>query len=132
MLVPSLVVGILLAVISMLPNLSVFHPNRQLAHQEAERISASTDGAKLVEKLERFSDRRPLGLTSLAFSYLNAAIRGELISRLFLLSVIALMLTKITGARPARLAIESFFLRCSALRRLVQLRLSHGKAQQLR
>ncbi len=94
--VPSLVVGILLAVISMLPNLSVFHPNRQLAHREAERISESPDGAKLAEKLGRFADKRPLTLTSLTVSYLNGAIRGELISRLFLLSIIALIFAKIT------------------------------------
>ena len=98
LLVPTLLVGITVAAASMLPNLSVFQPNRQLAHQEAERISESPDGAKLAEKLERFSDGRPLGLTSLTFSYLNAAIRGELISRLFLFSVIALLLTKITGS----------------------------------
>jgi hypothetical protein len=98
MLVPSLVVGILLAVISMLPNLSVFHPNRQLAHQEAERISESPEAAKLAEKLGKFVDERPLTLTSLTVSYLNAAIRVELISRLFLLSVIALIFAKITGS----------------------------------
>ncbi len=98
MLVPSLVVGILLAVISMLPNLSVFHPNRQLARHEAERISESPDRAKLTEKLGRFVDERPLRLTSITVSYLNAAIRGELISRLFLLSIIALIFAKITGS----------------------------------
>lgn len=97
LLLPSLIVAVLLAVISMLPNLSVFHPNRQLAHQEVERISASPEGAKLAENLEKFSDGRPLGLTSVTLSYLNAAIRGELFSRLFLLSVIALMFAKITG-----------------------------------
>ncbi len=98
LLVPFLVVGILLAVISMLPNLSVFHPNRQLARHEAARISESPDGAKLAEKLGRFVDERPLTLTSLTVSYLNAAIRGELISRLFLLSIIALIFAKITGS----------------------------------
>lgn len=96
--VPSLVVGILLAVISMLPNLSLFHPNRQLAHREAERIAESPDGAKLAEKLGRFVDERPLTSTSLTVSYLDAAIRGELISRLFLLSIIALIFAKITGS----------------------------------
>ena len=100
LLVPSLVVGILLAVISMVPNLSVFHPNRQLAHHEAERISESPDGAKLAEKLGRFVDERPLTLTSLTVSYLNGAIRVELISRLFLLSIMALIFGKITG-RPS-------------------------------
>jgi hypothetical protein len=98
LLVPSLIVGILLAVISMLPNLSVFHPNRQLVHQEAERISESPDAAKLAEKLGRFVDERPLTLTSLTASYLDAAIRGELILRLFLLSIIALIFAKITGS----------------------------------
>jgi hypothetical protein len=97
-LVPSIVVGISLAAISMLPNLSVFHPNRQLAHQEAERLSQSPDRANLAEKLGRFVDERPLTLTSLTVSYLNAAIRGELISRLFLLSIIALIFAKITGS----------------------------------
>jgi len=98
LLVSSLVVGILLAVISMLPSLSVFHPNRQLAHHEAERISESPDRAKLAEKLGRFIDERPLTLTSLTVSYLNAAIRGELISRLFLLSIIAFIFAKIIGS----------------------------------
>jgi hypothetical protein len=102
MLVPSVVVGILLAVISLLPNLSVFrrvfHPNRELAHQEAERIIESNDKAKLAEKLGRFVDERPLTLTALTVSWLNTAIRVELISRLFLLSVIALFFAKITGS----------------------------------
>src|SRR5713226_4303599 len=97
-LVPSLLVGILVAAVSILPILSVFHPNRQLAHHEAERLSESPDGAKLAEKLGRFSDGRPLTLTSLTVSYLNAAIRGELISRLFLLSIVALIFAKITGS----------------------------------
>jgi hypothetical protein len=97
-LVPSLLVGILVAAVSILPILSVFHPNRQLAHHEAERLSEFPDGAKLAEKLGRFSDGRPLTLTSLTVSYLNAAIRGELISRLFLLSIIALIFAKITGS----------------------------------
>jgi hypothetical protein len=132
LLVPSLVVGILLAVISMLPNLSVFHPNRQLAHHEAQRISESPDGAKLAEKLGRFSDGRPLTLTSLTVSYLNAAIWGELISRLFLFSILPLSSQRLRVARPARLAIESFFLRRSALRRLVRLPISRGRAQQPR
>jgi hypothetical protein len=96
--VPSLVVGILLAVISMLPNLSVFHPNRELSHQQAERISESPDRAKLAEKLGRFIDERPLTLPSLTVSWLNAAIRVELVSRLFLLSIIALIFAKITGS----------------------------------
>ena len=53
LLVPSLVVGLLLAVISILPVLSVFHPNRQLAHQQAERISESPEGAKLARVADR-------------------------------------------------------------------------------
>jgi hypothetical protein len=96
LLAPSFVVAILLAVISMLPNLSVFHPNRQLAHQEAERISKSSAAAGLDEKLRRLSSG-PLTFTSLTASYLSGAITGELISRLFLLSGIALILAKITG-----------------------------------
>jgi hypothetical protein len=102
MLVPSVVVGILLAVISLLPNLSVFrpvfHPNRELVHQEAETIIESNDKAKLAEKLGRFIDERPLTLTSLTVSWLNAAIRVELFSRLFLLSIIAIIFAKITGS----------------------------------
>jgi hypothetical protein len=101
-LVPSVVVGILLAVISLLPNLSVFrpvfHPNRELAHQEAERIIESNDKAKLEEKLGRFVDERPLTFASLTVSWLNAAIRVELISRLFLLSIIALIFAKVMGS----------------------------------
>jgi hypothetical protein len=81
----------------MVPNLSVFHPNRQIAHQEAERIAESPAGATASEKLGRFSGER-LTLTSLTISYLSNAIRGELISRLFLLSGIALLLAKIRHA----------------------------------
>jgi len=98
LLVPSLLVGILVAAVSILPSFSVFHPKRQLALHEAEKISASPDGAKLAEKLQRLSDGRPLTSTSLTVSYLNAAIRGELISRLFLLSILALIFAKITGS----------------------------------
>jgi hypothetical protein len=94
--VPSFLVGVLIAVVSILPSLSAFHPNRQLARHEAERISESPDGAKLADKLGRFSDVRPLTSTSLTISYLNAAIQGELISRLFLLSIIALIFARIT------------------------------------
>src|SRR6266576_1312720 len=97
-LVPSLVVGTLLAVISLLPNLSVFRPNRELSHQQAERISEPPDRARLAEKLGRFVDERPLTLTSLTVSWLTAAIRVELISRLFLLPIIALIFAKITGS----------------------------------
>lgn len=97
LLVPSLLVGILIAAVSILPNLSVFHPNRQLALQEAERISESPDGAKLAEKLGRFSGG-PLTSTSLTVLYMNNAIQGELNSRLFLLSIIAFMFAKITGS----------------------------------
>jgi hypothetical protein len=82
----------------MLPNPSVFHPNRELSHQQAERISESPDRAKLAEKLGRFIDERPLTLPSLTVSWLNAAIRVELVSRLFLLSIIALIFAKITGS----------------------------------
>jgi len=52
----------------------------------------------VAEKLGRFVDERPLTLTSLTVSWLNAAIRVELISRLFLLSIIALIFAKITGS----------------------------------
>jgi hypothetical protein len=96
LLVRCLVVGILVAAISMLPNLSVFHPNRQLAHHEAQRISESPSGAKVGEKLGRFTGER-LTLASLTVSHLSGAIQGELIARLFLLSGIALILAKITG-----------------------------------
>lgn len=104
LLVPSLVVGILVAVISVLPNLSmfrhVFRPNQELAHQETERFIESNDKAKLAEKLGRFVDERPLTFTSLTVSWLNAAIRGELVSRLFLVSLLAVIFAKITG-RPS-------------------------------
>jgi hypothetical protein len=98
LLVPTFLVGILIALVSMLPSLRVFHPNRQLAHQEAQRISESPDGAKLAEKLGRFVNDRPLSLPSLTVWYMHAAIRGELISGLFLLSVIALIFAKIAGS----------------------------------
>lgn len=100
LLVPSLLVGVLIAAVSILPDLSVFHPNRQLALREAERISESPDSAKMAEKLGRFVDERPLTFTSLTVSYLDNAIQGELTSRLFLLSIIALILAKITDSPP--------------------------------
>lgn len=106
MLVPSLLVGVLIAAVSMLPNLSVFHPNRQLAHQEAERLSQSPEGPKLAEKLGRFTDDRPLTLTSLTVSYLSAAISGELMWRLFLVSIIALIFARITGSPPGTASVR--------------------------
>jgi hypothetical protein len=109
LLAPSLLVGILVAAISLLPNLSVFHPNRQLALREAERISESPDRAKLADKLERFTDGRPLTLTSLTVSYLNAAIRGELIARLFLLSIIALIFTKVMRSPSGTVSNRALF-----------------------
>jgi hypothetical protein len=96
LLVPSLVVAVLVAIISTLPNLSAFHPNRQLVHSEAERIANSPPGAGVGEKLETFSSK-PLTLTSITIFYLSGAIRGELFSRLFLLSGIFLILAKITS-----------------------------------
>jgi len=95
-LVPCLVVGILLAAISMLPNLSVFHPNRKLEHQEAERISHSLAARNFDEKLGKFAGG-PLTLTSLTILSLSSAISGELTWRLFLLSGIALIVAKIRG-----------------------------------
>jgi hypothetical protein len=97
LLVPSLVVAVLVALISTLPNLSVFHPNRQPAHREAERISKSPAGASVGAKLETFSSG-PLSLTSIIVSYLSGAVRGELFSRLFLLSGIVLILARIAGS----------------------------------
>jgi hypothetical protein len=48
MLVPSLVVGILLAVISMLPNLSVFYPNRESLQSTKTRTSSSRFSEELM------------------------------------------------------------------------------------
>jgi hypothetical protein len=106
MLVPSLLVGVLIAAVSMLPNLSVFHPNRHLAHQEADRLSQSPEGPKLAEKLGRFTDDRPLTLTSLTVSYLSAAISGEVMWRLFLVSTIALIFARITGSPPGTASVR--------------------------
>lgn len=108
LLVPSLLVAVFLAVVSMVPNSSVFHPNRQLAHQEAKRISESPTAASLGEKLARFTSG-PLTPTSLTISSLSSAISGELVSRLFLVSGIALILAKIKGTPFAAASSEVLF-----------------------
>lgn len=114
LLVPSLLVAVFLAVVSMLPNSSVFHPNRRLAHEEAKRISESPTAASLDEKLGRFTSG-PLTPTSLVISFLSSAISGELVSRLFLVSGIALILAMIKGTPSGTTSSEVLFSAVSAV-----------------
>ena len=108
LLVPSSLVAVFLAVVSMLPNSSAFHPNRQLAHEEAKKISESPTAASLDERLGRFTSG-PLTPTSLVISFLSSAISGELVSRLFLVSGIALILAKLRGTPSGTASSEVLF-----------------------
>ena len=109
MLVPCLLVAMIVALVSIAPNFSVFHPNRESAHREVERISQSPAGSNAAHKLERLSDG-PMTLGTLTISYLSGAIQGELFWRLFLLSSITFIVTKMTkGTASSRVLILAVF-----------------------
>lgn len=96
---PALAVGVLIGVWAIVPNLPILHPDRQSMHREAETILNSGAGAKLTESVKRTSGP-PLTSAELALSYVCEAIPGELTARLFFLSGITWILTKVTRAAP--------------------------------
>ena len=94
----SIVVGTLVAITSIMANLPALHPNRQLAHREAEKIAASARSAEVGAKIAQFGKR--VTFVSLTVSYVSDAVLRELIWRLFLLSSIVVLLGRIAGAKP--------------------------------
>lgn len=96
----SILVGILVAIASITSNLPALHPNRQLAHQEAEKIVASARSAEVGAKLAEFAGQRAT-FVSLAISYFSAAVSGELLWRLFVFSGVVLLFSKIANTQPA-------------------------------
>jgi hypothetical protein len=97
--VPALLVGLLIGLWAIVPNLPILHPNRQSIQRESERILNSSTGMKITEFVKRTSGP-PLTSTELALSYVCEAVPGELTARLFFLSGIAWILTKVTGTAP--------------------------------
>jgi len=97
--VPALVVGVLIGLWVVVPNLPIFHPNRQSTIDEAEKILNSPAGAKIDEFLNRTSGP---GLTTSELALLDVCdvIQGELAARLFLLSGIVWILAKATRTAP--------------------------------
>jgi hypothetical protein len=96
--VPALLVGVLLGLWAMVPSLPFLHPNRESHHREFEKVLNSSAKAKLSEFVKRTSGAR---VTSAELTLTNVceAVPIELTSRLFFLSGIAWVLTKVT--RPA-------------------------------
>ena len=93
--VPALLVGVLIGLWAMVPELPFLHPNRESHHRDAEKILNSSTGAKLTEFVKRTSGAR-LTPAELALSYVCEAIPGELTARLFFLSGFVWILTKVT------------------------------------
>jgi hypothetical protein len=96
--VPALLVGVLLGLWAMVPNLPILHSNRQSTQREGEKILNSPAGAKLTEFLKRTSGARVTS-AELVLTHVCEAVPVELTTRLFFLSGIAWILTKVT--RPA-------------------------------
>jgi hypothetical protein len=111
--VPALLVGISLGAWSVVPALPILHPYRQSIHRETENILDSPARAKVTDFVKRTMGRQ-ITRSDLAVSYVFEAISGELAARLFLLSSIAWILTKIMrntpGARPRTLLWIAIFL----------------------
>jgi hypothetical protein len=97
--VAALLVGVLLGLWAMVPNLPILHPNRQSIQREGERILNSSAGAKLIEFLKRTSGARVTS-PELVLTYVCEAVPIELTTRLFFLSGIAWILTKVTRTAP--------------------------------
>ncbi|HXQ25922.1 MAG TPA: hypothetical protein VN822_05910 [Candidatus Acidoferrales bacterium] len=98
LLVPTLLVGLIVGAFSVTPDLPVFHPNRQAAHRDAEKILNSPAGAQLSEKLNRFAGP-PLTAGSSALLDVTGAISGAL-DRLLWISGIAWLLMRIRRDAP--------------------------------
>ena len=94
-LVPTLIVGVLIGLWSMVPKLPFLHPNRESHYREAEKILTSSAKAKVNEFVNRTSGP-PLTSAELALSYVCQAIPGELTTRLFFLSGFVWILAKVT------------------------------------
>jgi hypothetical protein len=97
--VPALLVGVLIGLWAMVPDLPILHPNRQLLQRQGEKILDSSAGAKVAEFVRRTSGP-PLTSAELTLSYVCGAIPGELTGRLLFLSGIAWILAKATGTSP--------------------------------
>jgi hypothetical protein len=98
-LVPALLLGTVIGVWGVVPDLPIFHPSRQASHREAEEIIKSPAAPKSREFVERTSGSR-IGYASLALSYVCDSVSGALFARLFLISGIAWVLARATGAAP--------------------------------
>jgi len=92
---PSLLVGVMLGLWAIVPNLPMLHPNRKPVDREAEKILNSPTKAKIAEFAKRTSGP-PMNGSELALYYVCGAVSGELFARLFLLSGIIWILAKIT------------------------------------
>jgi hypothetical protein len=106
---PILLTVLLVVACTTLSNASMLHPNRQQDAIMATELANSPARAKLDEQLDKLGlVSTPYTGTSLAISYLDRAIDGELNARLFELSVIILLFVQIFG-RPKTIAEAKFF-----------------------
>jgi hypothetical protein len=96
MVLPAVLVGALVAAVQVTTDLRVFHPNRGINHQLAEKIASEPRSPQLNEKLGRTSG--PINHFTPVSMFLNeigGILSGELIGRLFFVSGVAWVLTKI-------------------------------------
>lgn len=96
MVLPAVLVGALVAAVQVTTDLRVFHPNRGINHQLAEKMASQPRSAQLNEKLRRTSG--PINRFTPVAMFLNdigSMLAGELIGRLFFVSGVAWILTKI-------------------------------------
>jgi len=97
-LAPSLVIGVAVAIVRLGRNVPPFHPHRDAALREAQRLSESPAVAKALEAL---GTPHPLTTLSLTVGFIYSAINAELLWRLGLLSLLAWLFGKLARS-PAR------------------------------
>jgi hypothetical protein len=98
-LLPIIVIAIAVAMIGRLPDLSIFNPNRKQRAAEVTEIVQSPVGAKLGDMAgERVARRRFTPFLE-TVSFLDDAINGEIYARLFMISVLVLLLSRLSRQR---------------------------------
>jgi hypothetical protein len=91
---PVLLLAVLLALCAQIPHLSLFHPNREAEIRFVEQVAHTPAAQKLQAEMPA---SRPLNPLSAILSYLDGAMDGELVWRLFLVSLLAWALSRAVG-----------------------------------
>jgi hypothetical protein len=103
-LIPIVLTILLIVGCTIVSNSSMLHPNRKQATIAATEIVNSPVSARLNEEIEKlgFGAIKPYTHISLPLSYLDGAISGGLVRRLFQVSVIALLFAQIFSKSQIR------------------------------